>query len=65
MYQLELTRCDDGAPAFADVAVEAERLVLREDVDVAQVRVDAVGEGDVDDAILTAEGDGGFGAIAR
>ena len=55
---------DDRAPAFADVAVERERLVLGEDVDVAQVGVDAVGEGDVDDAVLAGEGDGGLGAIA-
>ncbi len=55
---------DDRAPALADVAVERERLVLGEDVDVAQVGVDAVGEGDVDDAVLAGEGDGGFGAIA-
>ena len=34
---------DDGAPALADVAVERERLVLGEDVDVAEVGVDAVG----------------------
>ncbi len=55
---------DDGAPALADVAVERERLVLGEDVDVAQVGVDAVGEGDVDDAVLAGEGDGRLGAIA-
>jgi hypothetical protein len=55
---------DHRAPALADVAVERERLVLGEDVDVAQVGVDAVGEGDVDDAVLAGEGDGGLGAIA-
>ena len=48
------------APALADVAVERERLVLGEDVDVAQIGVDAVGEGDVDDAVLSGEGDGGL-----
>ena len=51
-------------PAFADVAVERERLVLREDVDPAQVGVDAVGERDVDDAVDAAEGNGRFGAVA-
>ena len=56
---------DDGAPAFADVAVEGERLVLGEDVDVAQVGVDAVGEGEVDDAVLAGERDGRLGAVAR
>ncbi len=55
---------DDGAPAFADVAVERESLVLGEDVDVAKVGVDAVGEGDVDDAILAGEGNGWLCAIS-
>ena len=55
---------DDRAPALADVAVEREGLVLGEDVDVAQVGVDAVGEGDVDDAVLAGEGNGRLGAIA-
>ena len=52
-------------PAFADVAVERERLVLRQDVDPAQVGVDAVGERDVDDAVLAAKRNGRLGAIAR
>ena len=55
---------DDRAPAFADVAIERERLVLGEDVDVAQVGVDAVGEGDVDDAVLAGERNGRLGAVA-
>jgi len=54
---------DDGSPTFADVAVERERFVLGEDVDVAEVGVDAVGEGDIDDAVLASEGDGGFGSV--
>ena len=33
---------------------------MRHDVDPAQVAVDAVGEGDVDDAVLTGKGNGGF-----
>jgi len=37
---------------------------VRENVDTAQIRVEAVGEGDVDDAIHSAEGDGGLGAVA-
>jgi hypothetical protein len=37
---------------------------LGEDVDAAQVRVEAVGESDVDDAIHASEGDGGLGAVA-
>ncbi len=51
-------------PAFANVAIQRERLVLGEDVDVAQVGVDAVGKSDVDNAVLTGERDGGLGAIA-
>ena len=55
---------DDRAPALADMAVERERFVLGEDVDVAEIGVDAVGEGDVDDAVLAGEGDGRLGAVA-
>ena len=55
----------DVGPAFADVAVQRQRLVLRQDVNATQVGVDAVGERDVDDAIDAAEGDGRFGAVAR
>jgi hypothetical protein len=58
-------RGDDGSPAFADVAIQREAFVLGEDVDVAQVRVDAVGQRDVDDAVLPGEGNGRFGAVAR
>ena len=55
----------NAGPAFADVAIERERLVLGEDVDLAQVGVDAVGERDVDDAVVAAKGNRGLGAIAR
>ena len=55
----------DDLPGLADMAIEGERLVLGEDVDPAQVGVDAVGERDIDDAVDAAEGDGGFGAVAR
>ena len=51
-------------PAFADVPVQRERLVLGEDVDPAQVGVEAVGKRDVDDAVDAAEGDGRLGAVA-
>ncbi len=54
----------DDLPGLADVAIEGERLVLGEDVDLAQSGVDAVGEGYVDDAVDAAEGDSGFGAVA-
>ena len=52
-------------PALADVAVEAQRFVLREDEHAPQVAVDAIGKRDVDDAVDAAEGHGGLGAVAR
>ena len=50
-------------PAFADMTVQGESLVLGEDVNPPQVRVDAVGKCDVDDAVDTAEGDCRLGAV--
>ncbi len=55
---------DRFAPAFANMTVQRQRFVLGQDVNPAQVRVDAVGERDVDDAIDAAEGDGRLRAIA-
>ena len=55
----------DSAPALADMPVERERLVLGKDVDVTQVRVDAVGECDVDDAVLARERNRRFCTVAR
>jgi len=55
---------DYRAPTLTNVAVERERLVLSKDVDVAKVRVDAVGQCDVDDAVLTRKRDGGLGPVA-
>ena len=54
----------EDVPAFTNVAVERERFVLREDVNAAQVGVQAIRKSDVDDAVNAAEGDGRFGAIA-
>ena len=54
----------ENIPAFADLAIQRERLVLREDIDAAQAGVDAVGKRDVDDAVDAAEGNGWFGAVA-
>src|SRR5229473_1873381 len=51
-------------PASANVAVKAESLVLGEDENAAEIRIDAVREGDVDDAIESAERNSGFGAVA-
>jgi len=52
-------------PAFADVAVERESLVLSKNVDMPQVGVQTVGERHVDDPVVAAEGDRGFGTIPR
>jgi hypothetical protein len=38
---------------------------LREHKDAAEVGVDAIGESDVNDAIESAKGNGGLGAVAR
>ena len=51
-------------PAFADVAVQRQRFVLRENVDAAQIGVQAIGKRDVDDAVNAAEGDGRLGPVA-
>ena len=61
----EFAEAHQRRPALADVAVEAERFVLRQDENAAQVAVDAIGKRDVDDAVDAAEGDGGLGAVAR
>ena len=45
----------DDVPAHADVAIERQALVLRDDEDAAQAGVDAVAEREVDDAVRAAE----------
>ena len=50
-------------PADADVLVERARQVLRQHADVEDARVDAVGEGEVDDAEPTGKGDGRLGPV--
>ena len=52
-------------PAAANVAIEAERFVLRENENAVQIAVQAVGKSDVDDAVDAAEGNGRLGAVAR
>ena len=52
-------------PAHAHVAVEALRLVLGRDEDLAQARVDAVREREVDDPVRAAERHRRLGALAR
>ena len=51
------------AVRLRDVAVEARRVVLREHEDAPEVRVDAVRDRDVDEAVLARERDGGLGAV--
>src|SRR6202158_1811450 len=51
-------------PAFADLTIQREGLVLSEDIDAPQARVDTVRKRDVDDAVDAAEGYGWFGAVA-
>src|SRR5438034_11749236 len=48
----------DYVPALTNVPVERERLVLREDVNPAEIGIDAVGKRDVDDAVDSANGYG-------
>ncbi len=45
----------------ADMLVQAGGIELREHVDAVQAAVDAVGDGDVDEAILSGHGNGRFG----
>src|SRR5205807_3212320 len=44
---------------------EAERFVLSENENAAEIGIDAIGESDVNDAIGGAERDGRLGAVAR
>ena len=48
----------------ADVAVEADGVELRQDIDPLHPAVDAVGEGDVDDPVLPRQRHGGLRAVA-
>ena len=50
-------------PSHPDVPVEGERFVLGGDEDPAQPRIDAVAEGEIDDAVRPAEVHGGFRAF--
>src|SRR5437764_14398297 len=52
-------------PALADVAIKGQGLILSQDVNAAQIGVDAVGKGDINDAVNAAEGHGRLGAVAR
>ena len=45
------------------VAVKRGGVELREDVDLVDVAVEAVADGDVDEPVVSAEGNGGFGSL--
>src|SRR5271170_150995 len=60
----EIAVAHQRGPSLAHVTIEAERFVLGEDEDAAQIAIQAIGKGDVNDAVDAAEGDGGLGAIA-
>ena len=51
--------------AVADVLIEFQRLVLGQNADGVDVGVDTVRQGKIDDAVLTAEGDGRLGGVLR
>ena len=53
------------APSHPDVAAERERLVLQRDEDLAQSRIDAVAEGEVDDPVGAPEVHGRLGPLLR
>src|SRR6266542_2685276 len=52
-------------PTDADVVVQAVGSVLREDRDAIDAGVDAVRQGEVDDAVLACEGNGWLRALRR
>jgi hypothetical protein len=43
--------------------MQGNRFVLSEDIDTANIRIDAIGEGEVDNAINPTKGDCRFGPI--
>ena len=49
--------------ASPQVLVQGEAAVLGEDVDAADAGVEAVGQGEIDDAVDAAEGDGRLGLV--
>jgi hypothetical protein len=61
----EIADAHERRPAAPNMAVEAQRFVLREHEDAAQVAIEAIRERDVHDAVDASEGNGRFGAVAR
>ena len=60
----EVAESHQRRPPQTNMAVQAERLVLCENENAAQIAVDAIGQRDVDDAVNAAERDGGFRTVA-
>jgi len=50
----------EKVPAFANMAGEFQGFVLGEDEDAADIGIDAVGKGEIDDAVCAAKGTAGF-----
>ena len=61
----EFAEAHERRPPCSDVASEAERFVLREHKNAMQAGIYAIGKCDVDDAVESAERNGGLGAVAR
>jgi len=59
-----IAEAGERRPARANVTVQTEGLVLGENKNATKIRIDAVRERDVDDAVESAERNGGLGAIA-
>jgi hypothetical protein len=59
-----ITQAGEWGPPGADMAVQAQGFVLGEHEDTAQIRVDAIRKRDVNDAVESAERNGGLGAVA-
>ena len=53
------------APAALHMLNQGVRLILSQDEDLANARVDAIRQGEVDDAVLAAERRGGLGSMVR
>ena len=50
---------------IADIFIQLQRLVLGQNTDGVDTGVDTVGQREVDDAVLAAEGNGGLGGFLR
>ncbi len=52
-------------PSLANVPVQRVGLVLNKDGDLPQPRIEAVAQGEIDDAIFPPKGDGRLGTVLR